>query len=190
MLTPKQSIHLAAALLFRERGYPASSMRELAQRVGMEASSLYNHIRSKEELLHQICFGHATKFIEGIRTIEERSDLSPICQLEEVIRLHVRIAAEDISSVTVFNDEWRHLSEPALSEFLRMRRDYERAVQRILERGIDMGDVRPVDDPRIAVYAFLTALRWVHYWFKPGRISPERLFGNLRTLLLDGLALR
>ena len=63
----KEVIIKAAAKLFREKGFKAASMRDLAVKVGVEAASLYNHIRSKSELLHDICFDVANIFIEQIR---------------------------------------------------------------------------------------------------------------------------
>jgi len=64
--TRKDVIIKAAAQLFREKGYKAASMRDLAEKVGVEAASLYNHIRSKTELLHDICFNVANAFWEHI----------------------------------------------------------------------------------------------------------------------------
>ena len=59
-----------AATMFRERGFAASSMRDLAETVGIEAASLYNHIRSKNEILESICFDVANIFNEKIQEIE------------------------------------------------------------------------------------------------------------------------
>src|SRR5438046_7701489 len=67
----------AAAGLFLEKGYKAASMRDLAERVGVEAASLYNHIRSKTELLHDICFDVANLFWEHFNKVES-SDAKPI----------------------------------------------------------------------------------------------------------------
>ena len=58
----REIILTAAAKLFRDRGYQATSMRDLAEAVELKASSLYNHIGSKEEILKEICMANADKF--------------------------------------------------------------------------------------------------------------------------------
>ncbi|MFZ8458458.1 TetR/AcrR family transcriptional regulator, partial [Staphylococcus aureus] len=62
----KDVIVSKAAALFREKGFKAASMRDLAESVGVEAASLYNHIKSKTELLHELCFGVANRFMHKI----------------------------------------------------------------------------------------------------------------------------
>ncbi len=183
--TLKKDILEAAAELFKEKGYAATSVRELAQSVGLEASSLYNHIQSKEQMLQEICMGNANKFTDGIEHILKTYS-NPIEQLEQIIKLHIDVAADSLSSVTVFNDEWKHLSPPYQETFLKMRKSYESKVLDIIKNGIESGVLRQVD-PKITLYSFLTSLRWIHYWFKPGRISKERLYDNLRIIQLDGL---
>ena len=163
-------------------------MRELAERVGLiQASSLYNHLKSKEEVLRKICFDNAEKFLSGIAKIEA-SEAKPTEQLKALIRLHIRIAVEDPTSVTVFNDEWRHLSEEYLPAFLKKRKSYEQRFKAIIEAGIERGEFKPVD-PTVALYTLLTSVRWIHYWYKPERnIAVEKLEQDLFTLLIQGLA--
>ncbi len=186
--TPKKAaIYEAAARLFRERGYRAASMRELAERVNLKVSSLYSHIGSKEELLHKICFDNAQQFIEGLDKIEHKGG-NALDQLQAVIGLHVDIAVTNPTSVTVFNNEWRHLTETNLSAFLELRKTYESRLQGIIQTGIEKQELRDTD-PRVALYTLLTAVRWLHYWYKPSRkVSPRALKEQLTTLLLHGLA--
>ena len=184
--TKKSAIYEEAARLFRERGYQSASMRDLADRVGLKVSSLYSHIGSKEELLHKICFDNAHLFIEGLTTIESYGGTA-VQQLRAVIGLHVDIAIENPTSVTVFSDEWRHLTEDNLEEFLALRKAYESRLQAIIEQGIKEGSLKPVV-PTITLYTLLTAVRWLHYWYKPSReVQPAQLKQQLGTLLLDGL---
>lgn len=170
-----------------EKGYLAASMRELADRMGLkQASSLYNHFKSKEEVLQKICLENADKFINGISNIE-KDKLSPLDKVKSLIRLHIRIAAEDVTSVTVFNDEWRHLSEPYLSDFLKKRKDYEARFKKIIQTGIKDGVFKEID-PTTALYTILTSIRWIHYWYKPGRkVSIEKLEEDVFAILIDGL---
>ena len=69
--TKKEIIQEAAAHLFRDKGYSATSMRDLAEAVNLKASSLYNHISSKEEILRNICFDNAHRFISGMEEVEK-----------------------------------------------------------------------------------------------------------------------
>ena len=85
----KEVILKAAAALFHAKGYKAASMRDLAEMVGVEAASLYNHIRSKTELLHDICFNVANVFWEHLNKVEV-SDARPIEKLETLLRFHIK----------------------------------------------------------------------------------------------------
>jgi AcrR family transcriptional regulator len=182
----RQIIFEAAAQLFRDKGYSATSMRDLAQKVNLKASSLYNHIGSKEEILSSICFSNAKRFRDGMQQVEQMPG-SPIDKVRMLIRLHVEVATEDLTSVTAFNDEWRHLSEPLLTEFKAMRKDYENRFQRIIESGIQSGAFRALDSFTV-LYTILSSIRWLHDWYRPNRqISPEELYEQMTTLLLKGL---
>jgi AcrR family transcriptional regulator len=183
----KEVILEAAALLFRDRGYSATSMRDLAQSVHLQASSLYNHISGKQEILREICFRNAERYREGMTAIETVC-VTPAQCIERLIALHLEVATEDTTSITAFNDEWRHLEEPALNEFIQLRKDYEARFKRIIEKGIADGSFRPVD-PNYALYTLLSALRWVYDWYKPERapLLPG-VQSSITRLLLGGLA--
>ncbi len=87
--TRKEVIIAKAAKLFREKGFSATSMRDLAEHVGVEAASLYNHISSKAEILQEICFKVATKFISHIEEIDSK-DIPSIKKIEAILRFHIR----------------------------------------------------------------------------------------------------
>ncbi len=182
----KQQIFEAAARLFRDKGYMATSMRDLAKAVDLKASSLYNHIQSKEEILQGICFENAKRFREGMVTIESQP-IAAADKVKALIALHIEIATQDITSITAFNDEWRHLSGPYLRDFLELRRDYEGRFQQIITDGIDSGEFR-AGDPTITLYTLFSAIRWIYDWFKSGRaINQEQLTEEITTLLLEGI---
>ena len=72
----KDLILQKAAAMFREKGFAATSMRDLAETVGIEAASLYNHIRSKNEILEAICFDVANRFNTNIELLEASKQTS------------------------------------------------------------------------------------------------------------------
>lgn len=187
--TKKQIILEAAARLFRDKGYSATSMRDLAEAVQLKASSLYNHISSKEEILQTICFDNAHRFLAGMQEIEQLPG-SAVHKIEALIRLHIRIAREDITSVTAFNDEWRHLSEPHLGKFKLLRKSYENRFKAIIESGIQAGELRPLHAP-VVLYTLFSSVRWLYDWFKPERgVSAEILESEIITMLLQGMTMK
>jgi AcrR family transcriptional regulator len=183
----KQIIYREAARLFREKGYNAASMRELAERVQLKASSLYNHIGSKEEILVKICFDNAHRFIQGMEKVEAMNSDSRE-KIKELLRLHIRTALEDTTSVTVFNDEWKHLSAPLLSEFILLRKDYENRFRKIIQKGVDSGELKKLNT-EILLYSLLNSVHWLHHWFKKdGKIKPNEVEEDIITLLMEGIS--
>lgn len=183
----KQFILEVAAQLFRDKGYSATSMRDLARAVQLRASSLYNHISSKEEILKLICFDNAQRFYEGLERIEQMP-VSLSAKVEALIRLHIRTAMEDVTSVTAFNDEWRHLSEPFLGQFIQMRKNYEQRFRAIVEAGIVEGTIKPMH-AQVILYTIFSSVRWLYDGYKPsGDLSPEKLEDEMVALLMDGIA--
>ncbi|TAE52680.1 MAG: TetR/AcrR family transcriptional regulator [Bacteroidetes bacterium] len=182
----KQFIIEEAGQLFREKGYTAASMRDLAERVGVEAASLYNHIKSKDELLREICFRVAHEYVSHLSQTEQM-EATYAEKVRALLRMHIAIITHDISAVSVANNEWKHLPEPYLSEFTHIRRDYERRFAALIQKGIEAGEFRPVN-PKIALFTLLAAVRWVEIWYKPGReISPQTLERDIETILIHGL---
>jgi AcrR family transcriptional regulator len=182
----KEEIHNAAARLFGEKGFAASSVRDIAQAVGLGAASLYNHMGSKDELLTSICFEFANTFLTEMKRID-MAFLDPEEKVRELIRLHIRIALHDKSSVTVFNDEWRHLQEPFLTSFLELRRTYETTYLRIIREGIVLGQFRDLD-ARLMYQMILSSLRWLHMpGIKKSSLTEQQLTEQITSILLKGI---
>ncbi len=185
-LSRRAEIIEIAAKLFKIKGFTATTMRDIAEQVGMEAASMYNHIKSKDEILQAICFKISNEYISQLNTIEIQIK-SPVEKIKELIRLHVRIIITDIDSISVANNEWKHLSEDALTAFKEARRDYEQRFAKIIEAGIAAGELQPIN-VSVALFTILSAVRWVELWYKNDRdISPEILEENIISLLMNGL---
>ncbi|MGH1436017.1 MAG: TetR/AcrR family transcriptional regulator [Lewinella sp.] len=178
----KQRIMEAAAKLFRDRGYSATSMRDLAKAVHLQASSLYSHINSKQEILKDICFQNAHRFLAGIEQIEQTGQ-PPREQIRQLIFLHLNVATSDATSITAFNDEWRHLEEPDLGQFIKLRKRYENRFLAIIQQGITEGTFKEID-PTISMYTILSSLRWVYDWYQAGKTTSIQDVGDQITLIV------
>ena len=84
----KNLILQKAAAMFREKGYAATSMRDLADTVGIEAASLYNHIKSKSEMLQEIIFRIATDAYVHLEDMEDEG-LTTLQRIESIMRFHL-----------------------------------------------------------------------------------------------------
>lgn len=172
--------------MFREKGFAATSMRDLAETVGIEAASLYNHIRSKNEILEAICFDVANRFNQNIDSLETESHNS-IPRVEKLLRFHIGQMIENYEEVYVSDREWKHLEEPYLSNFQSQRRSYRKKFASIIQNGITKGEIRNIDAPT-AVLIILHAVSGIESWHRSkARINAEELENNMVMIMIDGL---
>lgn len=182
----KELILHKAAAMFREKGFAATSMRDLAETVGIEAASLYNHIRSKNEILEAICFDVANVFNTNLEMIES-SDLPVIEKIESLLRFHVRQMIENYEEVYVSDREWKHLDEPYLSNFQNQRRNYRKKFAAIINKGIEKNEIRKID-ASTAVLILLHAVSGIESWHRSKtKISGAELEENMLKIMIDGL---
>jgi AcrR family transcriptional regulator len=184
--TKKEVIIEKASKLFREKGFGAASMRDLAEHVGVEAASLYNHIRSKSEILQAICFRVANEFMTNLEAVEA-SHQSTLKKMESIIRVHIRMMLDQYEFVYIADHEWRHLSEPYLSNFLNQRRGYRKRLGDLIEEGISRGEMKAIE-PYTAVLVILSAISGIDSWQRSRKsTSAEALETNMVKFLIEGL---
>ena len=185
-LSRKDVIVSKAASLFREKGFKAASMRDLAEAVGVEAASLYNHIKSKSELLHELVFSVANKFVLKLDEIESES-ISSLQKMEKILRFHISEMIHHYEEVYVSDREWKHLSDPYLSNYQNQRRVYRKRLAAIIEEGIRNKEIKAIDAPTV-VLIFLHAVSGIESWHRSTKkITAEELEQNMVAILIDGL---
>jgi len=185
--TRKDVIIAKAAKLFREKGFSATSMRDLAEHVGVEAASLYNHISSKAEILQEICFKVANNFMSQIEEVDATPNKTAIEKIQAILRFHVRQMVENYEEVYVSDREWKHLTDPYLSNIQSQRRAYRQRIALVIEEGIRRGEIKPIDAPT-AVLIMLHAVSGIESWHRSKKkISGELLEDNMVQILVDGL---
>lgn len=184
--TRRDQILEAAEGLFRERGYLATSVRDIGEALGIQGASLYSHIGSKEDMLWEIASRAADEFFAAIDPIARADEPTPL-KLRKAIIAHVGVITRHRDAASVYFNEWRHLSEPRRSQFARRMDEYQGIFRDILHRGIREGLFAPVDD-KLATLVVLSALNWTHQWYRPdGPMTPEEIGRSLADLLFDGL---
>jgi AcrR family transcriptional regulator len=182
----KDLIVKAGAALFREKGFGAASMRDLAETLGIEAASLYNHIRSKNEILESICFNVANRFNTHLDEIETSSN-TPLKKIETLLRFHIQQMLDNYEEVIVSDREWKHLEDPYLSNFRTQRRNYRKRLAAIIEDGIKKGEIKKIDAPT-AVVILLQAVSGIESWHRStAKISGGELEDNMVLILVEGM---
>ncbi len=182
----REVITQTAAVLFKKKGYGSTSMRELAEALGVEAPSLYNHIGSKTELLQAICFKVANAFTSYLDTVETNNTTNASI-LEKIIRFHIQMMLNNFDEVYVANHEWKHLKEPYLSNFLIQRRGYEKRLVVLMENGIKANEFKLVN-PYVSVLTILSAVRGLEFWQQHKKnISSHVLEDDMVNHLLNGI---
>jgi len=182
----KELIIQRASAMFREKGFPATSMRDLAEAVGIEAASLYNHIQSKSEILQEIILRIANDCNAHLDSIDQ-PELDNIQKIESLIRFHVQMMLQRFDDYYVMINEWIHLSEPQLTHFISQRRSYVQRMEAIIAEGIRQKEMKPVM-PYVAMLTILSSVRGLEFWHRSGKkVSPEVMESNMVSHLIGGL---
>jgi AcrR family transcriptional regulator len=182
----KEQINEIAQTLFRNKGYAATSMRDLAKEVGIEPASIYSHVKSKEALLQKICFRIAYEFFDALQGIL-KEDLSAEEKLSTAIDAHVGVILNNLDATTVFFHEWKHLSEPSLSEFKTLRNKYEKQFRSIIEAGIESDEFDEVD-AHVSIKLLFAMMNSIYEWYNPkGKLKQQEIVRNIVETFVFGI---
>lgn len=185
-LKRKDQITLVAQSLFKKKGYQATSMRDIAEELGIQASSIYSHIKSKDEILANICFSLADEFFDTLDEVQQLG-VFPDERLRLAIISHVQVITGNLNAAPVFLHEWQYLKKPAINRFIGLRNKYEQIFQEIIQDGIDKQVFKEMDVHLVTLMIF-SSMNWLYDWYKPnGKLSPEEIGENLYVLILNGL---
>jgi len=183
--TRKDEIITTAAKLFKEKGYSAVTMRDLATAMGIKAASLYNHINSKQDILKAIIISIAEEFTVGMETIIA-SNVTNIEKLQNIVTLHVNITSLNTNGMASLNNDWMHL-EDQLEYYLKLRNDYEANFLSIIRKGISSSEIKN-SNPEIIMFSMLTTLRSLYLWIpKKEDLNANDLASNLSEILIEGI---
>ena len=182
-----QHLLSSAAIVFADKGFHPTTMRDLAQSSGMSLAGMYYYVRSKDDLLHRIQDGVFAQVIAGARRVTSDASLPPEERLRRFIRHHVTFFAAHMAEMKVLSHEAGSLTGEHLDAINRLKRDYVG-----LLRGL-LASVRrqAVSDAEVGVaaYALFGMMNWIYTWYDPdGPVGPDRLAEQLAEIALRGAA--
>jgi TetR/AcrR family transcriptional regulator, cholesterol catabolism regulator len=155
----------AATELFYQHGYEATTLRQVAAKVGIQVGSLYNHINGKEDLLRNIMLRVMDDLLAAQRTaLRGRTD--PVDRLRAAIDCHIRFHADRACEVFIGNSELRSLGGKDLKKVVDRRDQYEKALRDLIDAAAEQGRADVVD-ARLQVYAIVAAGSHVSTWYRP-----------------------
>lgn len=184
-LATRQTILRAAAGVFRDRGFAATGMREIAHAADLSPGNLYYYFTSKADILY-FCQDHSVgRMLAAARTPRGRRRGSEE-RLRQVIRAHLLCTLDELDGAAAHTEV--DALPPALRRRIVAKRDrYERAVRRMVAEGMRRRSFAK-GDPALVTRAILGALNWTSKWYRPGgKLPPAEVAEAFADYLVRGL---
>jgi AcrR family transcriptional regulator len=175
----------AAGRAFRRHGYAQTGMRDIAREAKLSSGNLYYYFRGKDELL-AFCQDHALDRLLAEAEAAHFGEHTAPARLRRLIRSQVHCMLDDLAGAAA------HLEVDALpprirQRILRKRQCYERALRRMIQKGVREKELE-TGDPALAARAILGAVNWSARWFNPeGKLTPAEIGDRFAELLVRGL---
>ena len=177
--------------LFWSKRFSGTSIKNIAVACRCAQGNIYNHFRSKEDILYEILLSDMEYLISTIQPLEDDRDTSPIEQLRVFIDKHLEfILTPAGKGLLYFEAEVEHLSHPHKREIIKWRDAYDRILRKIIRRGIDAGLFREVSE-KLVDFAISSLIVRARLWYSPeGELSFSELSRAISDLFLNGLKTR
>jgi AcrR family transcriptional regulator len=180
-----ESILLAAAALFTERGYDATSMEDLSRALGITKSAIYHHVPAKEELLRLA----TSRALDGLFAVAAAVRAQPgraIDRLEQLVRGSVGVLVAQQPFVTLLLRV--HGNTQTERDALARRREFDRFTAELVKQAVADGDLRPDIDPLVTAKLLFGLVNSVAEWYRPRPdAGAEHLADAMCKLAFDGL---
>jgi len=185
-ISRREIILQEAARLFREKGYPAANLRELARRAGIQGGSIYHHFASKQEILFQLMDHTMSDMIERLSGRLEGA-ATPLEQLTRLVYFHIEYFVTGPDQTYITDDELRNLEPQNYREIVDKRDRYQRVVEGILTEGRTREGWN-LEDPKLYARALVKMCAGVATWYKPeGELNIAQIAAAYTKLLCNGL---
>jgi TetR/AcrR family transcriptional regulator, cholesterol catabolism regulator len=179
----------AAAALFAERGYNATSMQDVADAVGLLKGSLYYYIDSKADLLAKIVEDTQAETIAILEEAAARIDLAPAERLRLYTELQIKYNIANPNRVRIWYLEWSRLPDDRLREISRRRKKFEHIIGALIDEMQDDGSVAESANSKVLVMCCFAVISWMLMAYSPGRRWGEAYYSpeKLSEFVVDGV---
>jgi len=187
----REELVKTAAEVFQEKGYEASTLNDVAERMGTDRASLYYYVGSKQELFQEVVQDVLEANLKEARRIKKEA-LKPSEKLARLVRTmmvsyeenypftYVYIQ-EDMSRVASQDSEWAQTMTSRT-------RSFEKIVKGFIEEGVAKKEFRSDISPEVAANGLYGMLNWTHRWFRPGRgLDANQVAESFASLFLEGM---
>jgi TetR/AcrR family transcriptional regulator, cholesterol catabolism regulator len=186
LLSRRAEICRTAAQIFRERGYDATSVSDIARALGITKAGLYHYFESKEALLFEITAYGLDRVRDDV-IVPVRSIRDPEERLRQLVIRHANIATHGRGAVAQLVDEVRALPPGSRKQLEERMRAYYDLVRDTLRELRAAGRLRNVD-PTVAAFGLIGTILWLPRWFRQnGRLSQDAVAREIADIALGGL---
>lgn len=184
----RNAVLQAAAQLFNERGFHATSLDDIAARLNVTKPTLYYYVKNKDEILLQCVRQGLDMMLEGIEASRAAGGKA-IDQLMTCMQVYARIVTMDFGMCLIrVGDE--QLPPESRKELRRLKSAIDQEFRRLVAEGVAEGSVQPCD-PKMTAFVIAGALSWIGRWYQPGgEYTPEQVAQQCIATLCDGVLRR
>ena len=184
----KDLIMTESSVLFWQKGYSDTSMKDIANACGFRPANIYNFFTNKEEILFEILFDEMSEIITEFLTIERNRSGDPVNRLSQLIATHTRLTLSNRrTSVLLFDVGLGNLSPDNRKKIIALRDEYDRIMAATIREGIDQGVFSDMD-VKMAVFSIASMITRTRIWFSDkGRLNVDQVIDFIVQFALNGL---
>jgi len=177
-----------AGMLFWQKGYHSTSMKDIANACKCKPANFYNYFKGKEDILYEVIKSITEEGVSSIKFLEEDEETNPVEQLRLLIKSHFSfLAGMRQSNVLLSDTGMRYLSREHRKEIIKLRDTYDNILRKIIRRGIDAGYFAPMDE-RVVGYLIASMIVRSSIWFSTkGRLSMDEVADIMFNFAYNGI---
>jgi len=165
-----------AGVLFWEKGYHSTGMRDIARACDCKPANIYNYFKGKEDILFEVIRDITEQAVMSIMFLEDDEETNPVDQLKSLIKSHFQVLMQMARSNKLISDTGlKDLSTEHRKIIIDLRDKYDSIMRRVIKRGIESGDFS-VKDEKVIGYLISSIIVRSTIWFSPkGKYSVDEI---------------